>query len=161
MGQSSASSQPYPVRADEAYVQPNDTLPVSISGHTGANFEQVVNGPAVSTTVTDEGDQTTITLTASATTVSEGGSITYTASVNHPVTETPLVVTLSNGQSITIPVGQSQASSQPYAVRADDAYVQPNDTLPVTISGHSGANFEAVVNGPGVSTTVTLSLIHI
>ncbi|WP_415842738.1 immunoglobulin-like domain-containing protein, partial [Pseudomonas reidholzensis] len=51
-------------------------------------------------------DTTTVTLTATPS-VAEGGTIVYTASVDAPVTGSPVVVTLANGQSITIAVGQS------------------------------------------------------
>src|SRR5205085_1414442 len=87
-------------------------------------------------------DASTVTLSAAGS-VAEGGSIVYTASVDAAVTDTPLVITLSNGQTITIPVGQSSADSTPFLVRADDAYVQADDTLTVAITGTSGGNFEA------------------
>ncbi|MBC3414372.1 hypothetical protein HU720_24080, partial [Pseudomonas sp. SWRI51] len=62
------------------------------------------------TQVTDTIDTSTVTLTASSNSVAEGGTITYTASVNHEVTGSDLVVKLANGQTITIPVGQSSSS---------------------------------------------------
>ena len=78
----------------------------------------------------------------------------YTASVNNPVTGADLAVTLSNGQTITIPVGASTASVT-YTVRADDAYVQGNDSLSVTIAGTAGGNYEALSLAGTVATTVT------
>ena len=39
--------------------------------------------------VTDDSDATTVTLTASAASVTEGGSIVYTATVSNPVTGSP------------------------------------------------------------------------
>src|SRR5205085_2498456 len=95
----------------------------------------------------------TVTLSAAGS-VTEGGSIVYTASVDAAVTDTPLVITLSNGQTITIPVGQSSADSTPFLVRADDAYAQANDTLTVGITGTSGGNFEALTTTSTVTTTV-------
>ena len=67
----------------------------------------------------------------------EGGSIVYTASVNNPVTGSPLTVTLSNGVVITIPVGASSANSEPVPVRGDDAYKQDDEALSVTIGSTS------------------------
>ncbi|MBK5305045.1 MULTISPECIES: immunoglobulin-like domain-containing protein, partial [Gammaproteobacteria] len=58
-------------------------------------------------------------LTATST-VAEGGTVVYTASVSAPVTGSPVVVTLSNGQTITIPVGSSSGSVD---------FVAPNDAL--------------------------------
>ena len=43
------------------------------------------------------------------------------------------MLTLSNGQTITIPVGQSTGTVD-YAVRADDAYLQGAATLSVSIT---------------------------
>ncbi|MFL7966348.1 immunoglobulin-like domain-containing protein, partial [Pseudomonas kielensis] len=74
---------------------------VSIDKATGGNFENLVpsTAPAV-TDVTDTIDTSTVSLSATST-VAEGGTVIYTASVNAPVTGAPLVVTLSNGQTIT------------------------------------------------------------
>ena len=82
------------------------------------------------TTVTDDADATTVTIAAvGGRRWAKAGSVTYTASVNNAVTGSDLVVTLSNGQTITIPVGQSSGTAVTYAVRADDAYVQGTGTL--------------------------------
>ncbi|MBK9623646.1 MAG: hypothetical protein IPO38_03520 [Rhodocyclaceae bacterium] len=65
-----------------------------------------------------------MTLSASAGSVTEGGTITYTASVNNPVTGSDLIVTLTGGVTITIPVGSSSANSTAVATRSDEAYLQ-------------------------------------
>jgi hypothetical protein len=57
--------------------------------------------------VTDTIDTTTVKLTD--TSVAEGGTVTYTATVGAPVTGSPVVVTLANGQTITIEVGKPPA----------------------------------------------------
>ncbi|WP_285413185.1 LapA family giant adhesin [Pseudomonas sp. lyk4-40-TSB-59a] len=114
----------------------------SITKTTGGNFENLVvdKTPAV-TDVTDTIDTSTVSLSATASTV-EGGVVVYTASVTAPVTGSPVVVTLSNGQTITIPVGASSASVN---------YTAPNDalaggnTLSVKIDGTSGGNYENLV----------------
>ncbi|MGN8262210.1 immunoglobulin-like domain-containing protein, partial [Pseudomonas sp. SMSB3] len=83
----------------------------SITSVSGGNFESLVaNTGIVSTAVTDVTDTTTVTLTATPS-VAEGGTIVYTASVGAPVTGGPVVVTLANGQTITIPVGQSSGTA--------------------------------------------------
>ncbi|WP_236707558.1 immunoglobulin-like domain-containing protein, partial [Pseudomonas sp. Leaf58] len=95
--------------SDDVYLDAED-LGVTITGTTGGDFEKLdVSGAAAVTKVTDTIDTTTVTLTATST-VAEGGVVTYTASVNHKVTGTDLVVKLANGQTITIPVGESSAS---------------------------------------------------
>src|SRR4029077_8155254 len=152
---SSTGSVTYTVRADDAYVQGDDSLSVNIAGTAGGEFEGLSLAGTVDTTVTDDADASTVTLSsASAATVSEGGSVVYTASVNNPVTGSDLTVTLSNGQTITIPVGSSTGSVT-YTVRADDAYVQGDDSLSVTIAGTAGAEFEGLSLAGTVDTTVT------
>ncbi|MGN8123777.1 retention module-containing protein, partial [Pseudomonas sp. 22082] len=114
----------------------------SITKTSGGNFENLVvdKTPAV-TDITDTIDTSTVSLSATASTV-EGGVVVYTASVTAPVTGSPVVVTLSNGQTITIPVGASSASVN---------YTAPNDalaggnTLSVKIDGTSGGNYENLV----------------
>ncbi|QTQ37109.1 type I secretion C-terminal target domain-containing protein [Aromatoleum petrolei] len=160
VGETSASSDPVAVRADEAYVQGTQTLaPVTIDGTpTGGNFEAVTTAGTVSNTVVDDSDPTTVTLSSATNgeAITEGGSIIYTVTASNPVTVAPLVVTLSNGVVITIPVGETSANSEPVAVRADEAYVQGTQTLaPVTIDGTpTGGNFEAVTTAGTVSNTV-------
>src|SRR5207237_150160 len=115
VGQSSADSTPFLVQIGRASWRANDTMTVGIVGTSGGNFEGLTTTSTVTTTVADDSDATTVTLTAAGS-VTEGGSIVYTASLDSPVTGSPLVVTLSNGQTITIPVGQSSADSTPFLV---------------------------------------------
>ncbi|WP_434673263.1 retention module-containing protein [Pseudomonas sp. R1-15] len=126
---------------------------VSIDKATGGNFENLVpnTAPAV-TDVTDTLDTSTVSLTATST-VGEGGTVVYTASVNAPVTGAPLVVTLSNGQSITIPVGASSGSVN---------FTAPNDALAggsnlsVKIDDAKGGNYENLeIDGKPADTAVT------
>src|SRR5207253_204323 len=145
VGQSSADRTPFLVRADDAYVQPDDTLTVAIAGTSGGSFEGLTTTSTVTTTVADDSDATTVTLSAAGS-VTEGGSIIYTASLDSPVTGSPLVVTLSNGQTITIPVGQSSADSTPFFVRTDDAYVQADDTVRAGESRVVGRRFDAFLS---------------
>jgi surface adhesion protein len=133
VGQTTGSVS-YAVRADDAYVQGSSALPaVSITGNSGGNFENVATTGTVLTSVTDDADSSTVTLSSTApASVVEGSTITYTATVDNAVTGTPLVLSLSNGQSITIAVGQTTGSVS-YAVRADDAYVQGSSALPAVV----------------------------
>ncbi|WP_460097431.1 retention module-containing protein [Pseudomonas sp. S3_C01] len=126
---------------------------VSIDKATGGNFENLVPSttPAV-TDVTDTIDTSTVSLTATST-VAEGGTVVYTASVNAPVTDAPLVVTLSNGQTITIPVGASSASVN--FVTPNDA-LAGGDNLSVKIDDAKGGNYEKLdIDGKPADTTVT------
>ncbi|MEE1937806.1 immunoglobulin-like domain-containing protein [Pseudomonas sp. 148P] len=112
---------------------------VTITGTTGGDFEHLEVSPtAAVTAVTDSIDTSTVTLTATASAV-EGGVVTYVASVTSPVTGTPLVISLANGQSITIPVNASSGSVD---------FIAPNNVLntntPLTnsITGVTGGNYE-------------------
>ncbi|MGZ7460279.1 immunoglobulin-like domain-containing protein, partial [Pseudomonas sp. Ma2-10] len=138
--------------ADDVYKDAG-TVQATITKATGGNFENLAtsNTPAV-TNVTDTIDTSTVKLTATDT-AAEGGTVVYTASVSAPVTGSPVVVTLANGQTITIPVGESSGSVN---------FVAPNDVLnghaPLTnsITDVSGGNYENLVaDKTPVSTTVT------
>ncbi|MEK1837136.1 MAG: LapA family giant adhesin, partial [Pseudomonas sp.] len=126
---------------------------VTIKDAAGGNFENLVTNPAAAVTdVTDTIDTSTVNLTATST-VAEGGTVVYTASVSAPVTGAPVVVTLSNGQTITIRVGSSSASVN---------FTAPNDTLAggtslsVKIDDAKGGNYEKLeVDGKSADTSVT------
>ncbi|MCL9802109.1 retention module-containing protein, partial [Pseudomonas sp. AKS31] len=141
-----------PAPADDVYKDAGK-VEVTIKDATGGNFENLVPSttPAV-TEVTDTIDTSTVKLTAD-TTVAEGGTVTYTATVGAPVTGSPVVVTLANGQSITIEVGKTTGTV---------TFTAPNDTLtgqaPLTnsITGVSGGNYENLVaDKTPITTTVT------
>ncbi|WP_205300748.1 immunoglobulin-like domain-containing protein, partial [Pantoea sp. Ap-967] len=125
----------------------------SISNVSGGNYENLVADKSqVSTSVTDVQDTTTVTLTATPS-VAEGGTIIYTASVGAPVTGSPVVVSLANGQTITIPVGQSSGTAT--GAVSNDVY-QGHAPVTNNITAVSGGNYENLVaNTATVSTTVT------
>ncbi|WP_315974964.1 immunoglobulin-like domain-containing protein, partial [Pseudomonas sp. 5P_5.1_Bac1] len=130
----------------------------TITGTTGGDFEKlnVSSTPAV-TAVTDTIDTSTVTLTATPS-VTEGGVVTYTATVSAPVTGAPLVISLANGQSITIAVNASSGSVD---------YVAPNNVyntnaaLTNSITGVTGGNYEKLVTAGTPSTTVTDNPAHL
>ncbi|WP_404942382.1 immunoglobulin-like domain-containing protein, partial [Pseudomonas jessenii] len=141
-----------PAPADDVYIDAGK-VEATIATATGGNFENLVPStvPAV-TEITDTVDTSTVKLTAD-TSVAEGGTVTYTATVGAPVTGSPVVVTLANGQNITIAVGQTTGTVTTTA---------PNDALvgqaPVTnsITNVTGGNYENLVaDKTPVSTTVT------
>ncbi|MDP9530916.1 immunoglobulin-like domain-containing protein, partial [Pseudomonas protegens] len=141
-----------PAPSDDVYKDAGK-VEVSITKADGGNFEKLVpDTKPVVTDVTDTIDNSTITLKATPT-AAEGGTVTYTATVSAPVTGSPVVVTLANGEKITIPVGESSGSV---------SIAAPNDVLvghtPLTnaISTVSGGNYENLIADKSpVSTTVT------
>ncbi|MEK1838168.1 MAG: immunoglobulin-like domain-containing protein, partial [Pseudomonas sp.] len=137
---------------DDVY-KDTGTVEATIKGTTGGNFENLVasDTPAV-TTVNDTIDTSTVSLSATAN-VAEGETVVYTATVSAPVTGAPVVVTLSNGQIITIPVGETTGSVN---------FVAPNSplaggsSLSVKIDGATGGNYEKLeVDGKSADTSVT------
>ncbi|GLH17472.1 hypothetical protein BR1R3_02130 [Pseudomonas atacamensis] len=141
-----------PAPSDDVYKDAG-SVQATITSATGGNFENLVpsTAPAV-TTVTDTIDTSTVKLTAD-TSVAEGGTVTYTATVGAPVTGSPVVVTLANGQTITIGVGQTTGTAT--AVAANDA-LTGNAPITNSITGVTGGNFENLVaDKTPVSTTVT------
>ncbi|MGR4975365.1 LapA family giant adhesin, partial [Pseudomonas sp. LARHCG127] len=137
---------------------PNDTvyndpsqISVTVTGTTGGTGIAVTvpTTPAV-TQITDTVDTTTVTLSAG-NTVTEGGQITYTATLTNPA-QTPVTVTLSNGSVITIAAGQTTGTVN-VDTPANDVY-NNGSTVSTTITGATGGNFENLVpsTAPAVTT---------
>jgi surface adhesion protein len=147
-GQSSGSVD-FQSPANDVYVNPS-TVSVTIASASGGNYENLVPSttPAV-TQIGDSIDTTTVSLAATPS-ITEGGVITYTASLTNPA-QTPVTVTLSTGQTITIDAGQSSGSVD-FQSPANDVYVNPS-TVSVTIASASGGNYENLV--PSATPAVT------
>ncbi|MGX9568717.1 retention module-containing protein, partial [Pseudomonas sp. CFBP 5748] len=136
---------------------PNDTvyndpsqISVTVTGTTGGSGIAVTlpTTPAV-TQITDTIDTTNVTLSAD-NTVTEGGQITYTATLTNPA-QTPVTVTLSNGSVITIAAGQTTGTVA-VDTPANDVY-NNGSTVSTTITGATGGNFENLV--PSTTPAVT------
>src|SRR5205085_9273570 len=134
VGASSAGSAPFAVRADDANVQVDDTMTVGITNTAGGDYEALTTASTATSIVHDNADSTVVTLTASSANVTEGGSIIYTAAVNNAVSSSDLVVTLSNGQTITRSEERSVGKDRPSSGRADDEYVEGDQTITVGIA---------------------------
>ncbi|MBS4087702.1 immunoglobulin-like domain-containing protein, partial [Pseudomonas rustica] len=138
-----------PTPANDVYNN-GSTVSTTITGATGGNFENLVPNPTpATTTITDSVDTTTVTLTAGST-VTEGGQITYTATLTNP-SQTPVTVTLSNGSTITIEAGQTTGVVN-VPTPANDVY-NNGSTVSTTITGTTGGNFENLVPNPTPATT--------
>ncbi|WP_240233121.1 DUF5801 repeats-in-toxin domain-containing protein [Devosia lacusdianchii] len=86
-------------------------------------------------------------------TVSEGGAFVYTAHMTY-ATWVPVTITLSNGVQITFNPGQLTAQSASQTAPGDDVYKDGSST-PVSITGISAHNFEAVNTTDTATVTVT------
>ncbi|MBD8772163.1 immunoglobulin-like domain-containing protein, partial [Pseudomonas coleopterorum] len=118
------------------------TVSTAITGVTGGNYEQLTpNTTPVVTPVGDSIDVTNVVLTATvpAGGALENGTILYTATVGAPVTGSPVVVTLSNNQTITIAVGETSGTVS-YTL-GNDVY-NGADTVSTAITGVTGGNYE-------------------
>ncbi|WP_349816514.1 immunoglobulin-like domain-containing protein, partial [Pseudomonas putida] len=121
------------------------TVSVTIENATGGNFEQLTPNPTpAQTAINDSVDTTTATLTASPS-VTEGGVITYTVTLSNPA-QTPVTITLSNGQTITVEAGKTQGSVD-FQTPANDVY-NNGSTVSVTIENATGGNFEQLTPNP-------------
>ncbi|MFJ4588030.1 retention module-containing protein, partial [Pseudomonas moraviensis] len=136
---------------------PNDTvyndptqIDVTVTGTSGGNGITVTPPTVPATTqVTDTVDTTTVTLTAGSN-VTEGGQITYTATLTNPA-QTPVTVTLSNGSTITIGAGQTTGTVN-VPTPPNDVY-NNGSTVTTTITGATGGNFENLVPNPTPAVT--------
>ncbi|WP_242486301.1 immunoglobulin-like domain-containing protein [Pseudomonas sp. TH03] len=109
--------------ADDVYKDAGK-VEVTVKDAAGGNFENLVTNPAAAVTnVTDTIDTSTVTLKADPS-AAEGGTVTYTATVGQPVTGSAVIVTLANGQNITIDIGKTSGTVTAIA---------PNDAL----NGHA------------------------
>jgi hypothetical protein len=140
-------------RTDDSYDQGTSTVTASITNATGGNFETLTaSGGAASTTVVDDEDATSVSLTASGG-GTEGQSITYTATLG-AAAQAEVLVTLSNSSIITIASGASTGTVS-VAARTDDSYDQGTSTVTASITNATGGNFETLTaSGGAASTTV-------
>ena len=150
--------------ANDAYINAH-TVTVSVTGTSGGQGLVITTDPAPAvTTVTDTIDPTQVTITAPTGTVTEGTSVTYTISVaNAP--QTNLVLTLSDGNTVTIEAGKTSVDytvnvgDANHGGRADDIYAQGTTTTTLTVTGVSNGangNLESVVT---TGATVTTSIV--
>ncbi|WP_244550347.1 DUF5801 repeats-in-toxin domain-containing protein, partial [Bradyrhizobium sp. cf659] len=152
-GQLLASSAPQPAQGDDVYLDGQSTQ-VSITGTSGGNFEAVNYSTYGHATVTikDTIDPTTVTLND--VTVNEGvGTATISASVDHAPQGSNLVLSLSNGATITILDGQTTGVSTPFAVQGDDPYVD-HESYTVSVTGAAGGNYETLNTSDTATVTV-------
>ncbi|MFF7706570.1 retention module-containing protein [Pseudomonas sp. NPDC007930] len=152
-------------RPDNAYNDADSTTTLSVTGvQSAGGLENVQIGSEITTTITDSiGDgsdngatTTSVTLAASAS-VSEGGTITYTATVGAAVTGSPVVVTLKNGETITIAVGETEGSTTSAAVGGDVYQGYPN--VDNSITSVTGGNYENLQ--PAADTNVTTAVTDV
>ncbi|WP_146115949.1 retention module-containing protein, partial [Malikia granosa] len=85
--------------------------------------------------------------------VIEGTRVGLYATVNTPPAGTDLVLNLSNGQSITIPVGAGSGLVE-VSIRPDDPYIQGRDVIDIGVTGAHGGGYDQL--GVDQSTAITV-----
>ncbi|WP_158615206.1 immunoglobulin-like domain-containing protein, partial [Legionella septentrionalis] len=147
-GQTSGSVT-FPAPTDDAYIDA-DSQTISISNATGGNYEQLDTSDTATITIQDTIDTTAVTL--GDVTVNEGGMVTLTANVENAPKDTPLTITLSNGEVITIAVGQTSGSVT-FPAPTDDAYIDAGSQT-IGISSAAGGNYEQLDTSDTATITV-------
>ncbi len=151
-----AGTQPLTGYPDgDVYIEPDFELEVTdfVAVGNGGNFENLVTENET-TAITISDTPTPVTVTLSDIVGQEGELHTITATVDQPVTKTDLVIALSNGETITIAVGQTTGTSDSFEIQCDDVYVD-GESYDVSITGTNGGNFEELVTTDTSSVTVT------
>lgn len=82
----------------------------------------------------------------------EGGEATLIARVDNPPQGSDLVLTLSNGETLTIPEGETQGSAT-FVVQEDDPYLDAG-VYSVSITGANGGNYEDLDTSDTATVTV-------
>ena len=140
-GENSGSVIVY-VRANDDYRQGDETVAVWITGVSQDGGKSGIDSFAfdstpVKTVVTDgggnAGSNSVVSLSVDKTSVTEGASLTYTASIGS-APKSNITVSLSSGKTIIIKAGE-RSGSVTAPVRADDLYKQGSQTLAVKING--------------------------
>ncbi|MFY4764712.1 immunoglobulin-like domain-containing protein, partial [Aliarcobacter butzleri] len=132
----------------------SSTETYTIVGTDGGNYKDLVTTDTATVTVTDTIQDTTVTLND--VTVNEGtGTAKITATIDNAPTKEPLVLTLSNGATVTFAVGATTAESTPFNIQGDDAY-NDGESYSVKVDSYTGGSeFEKLVTTDTATVTVT------
>jgi hypothetical protein len=128
------------------------TLTATVTGVTGGNFEAVDYSEATTTiNITDTIDTTTVSISGTDS-IMEGGTATYTLSVNHaPQGDLSIVVSIAHGTTnnddltaqdiiVTIPNGQTSITFD--ISNINDTFVEGSENYIVSILSATGGNYE-------------------
>lgn len=125
-------STAFAIQGDDVY-KDGESYSVSVDSYTGgAEFEKLVSTDTATVTINDTTDTTTVTLNDVTVNTTDGMG-TILTNVDNAVTDTPLVITLSNGATVTILVGNTSGLSTPFEVLGDDT---------ISIKNATGGNYE-------------------
>ncbi|MFJ2445775.1 immunoglobulin-like domain-containing protein, partial [Pseudomonas sp. NPDC087626] len=156
------SSTPYELKAqgDDVY-KDGETIKLGVTDAAvdGKSFENLVLGDKAQVTIGDTTSEVVATLSVDKTTITEGGSVTYTVTLTNAAglpmsNHGPLVFTLSDGTKITVPANGTSASATVTA--KDDIFAGGQAPIVNKLVSVTGAeNFEKLTLG---DTTLTTSV---
>lgn len=127
------------VRADEAYVQGNELIDVSVTSVSGGQYDELTVDQSTSITVVDDKDPTTVSLSVDDVT-EDDASVTFTATLSH-AGETDVTIKTTQGD-IVIKAGEITGK---LVINTQDSDVYRDaSSVSATVTGVSGGNFEAV-----------------
>src|SRR5688572_29287962 len=98
-------------------------------------------------TAEDTIDQTTVLLGGAE--ERGGGKARITGTIEHAPTDEPLVLTLSNGATITFGIGDLTATSTAFLVQSEDVYLDAGSYTVGVASYSGGEEFENLVTADG------------
>ncbi|MFC2991626.1 retention module-containing protein, partial [Halomonas tibetensis] len=125
-------------REDDLFLQGDEAIDLSVTGTTGGGYDELTTGEIPGITVIDDADVSTVTLTGTES-VTELDDITLTATVNN-APESDLLLTLNNGETITILAGETSGSVTFASPNVPDG--DGEETF--TIDDADGGNYEVL-----------------
>lgn len=127
------------VRADEAYVQGNELIDVSVTSVSGGQYDDLKVDQSTSITVVDDKDPTTVSLSVGDVT-EDDASVTFTATLSQ-AGETDVTIKTTQGD-ILIKAGETTGK---LVINTQDSDVYRDaSSVSVSVESVSGGNFEAV-----------------
>ncbi|MCL2895870.1 immunoglobulin-like domain-containing protein, partial [Brenneria tiliae] len=151
-GATIGTSSAFAVQSDDVY-QDGESYTLSVTNAGEHNFEQLDTSDTATVTVTDTVDTVNVTIDSNGD-VTEAQDAVFTIKVDRVLTD-DLVVTLSNGDTVTIRAGeQSVAYSVP--AQGDDVYADADSvTLGLTDASVAGKTFEDLQLGDEATVNIT------
>ncbi|MCW5658842.1 MAG: tandem-95 repeat protein [Burkholderiaceae bacterium] len=139
---------------NDALAEGAESFTVGIVSASGGNFESLVlagGASSVTSAIVDD-DTATLSLAATPSLTEAGGTIVYTATITQPPVSA-LLVSLSNGATITIAAGATSGTVNVPLAASDDVYADPT-SVSASISGTSGGGIGLVVDATPAVTTI-------
>ncbi|MGJ0366474.1 hypothetical protein NG777_00005, partial [Aliarcobacter cryaerophilus] len=131
--------------------EPQEQIPTELLNPVGTTTPTTPTAPTTPTIPVDTRVPASV-ITLSDPTVDEGNQITIVATVTNPP-QTDLIITLNNGQTITISAGQTTGSTTFTNPNSEDVYID-NSTETYTIVGTDGGNYKDLVTTDTATVTI-------